>query len=128
MVDLSQESQFRIGTLEVQPAGLRAAWPGGDESVQPLVMQVLIVLFRARGAVVSRDTLVQSCWDGRIVDDNAVSRIISLLRGVGSRSGAFELETIPKIGYRLAATGEAAAQDETEASGDRPRPNRRRLL
>jgi TolB-like protein/DNA-binding winged helix-turn-helix (wHTH) protein len=128
MVDLSQEGPFRIGTLEVQPAGLRVAWPGGEEAVQPRAMQVLTVLARADGAVVSRDTLVQSCWDGRIVDDNAVSRIISLLRGVGSRSGAFELETIPKIGYRLAATGEAAAQDETEASGDRPRPNRRRLL
>jgi TolB-like protein/DNA-binding winged helix-turn-helix (wHTH) protein len=128
MVDLSQESQFRIGTLEVQPAGLRAAWPGGDESVQPLVMQVLIVLFRARGAVVSRDTLVQSCWDGRIVDDNAVSRIISLLRGLGSRSGAFDLETIPKIGYRLAATGETLAPAPGEAPSEKPRPDRRRVL
>src|SRR5215469_2035349 len=116
MVDLSQESPFRVGTLEVQPAGLRVAWPGGEEAVQPRVMQVLVVLTQAGGAVVSRDALVQACWDGRIVDDNAVSRIISLLRGLGSRSEAFELETIPKIGYRLAAAGETPALAGTEAT------------
>ncbi len=81
-------------------------------------MQFLIALHRADGAVVSKDDLLQSCWEGRIVGDDAINRVVSRLRGVAQNGagGQFRIETITKVGYRLLSkSGEA----EQTASDDR---------
>lgn len=66
-------------------------------------MQVLVALFKARGAIVTRDDLIASCWSGRIVGDNAIQRTISRIRDLAAANepAGFRLETIPKVGYRL---------------------------
>jgi tetratricopeptide (TPR) repeat protein len=81
------------------------------ETLEPRVMQVLVALSRAQGAVVSRDDLIASCWDGRIVGDNAIQRTISRLRDVaeGIGSSCFRLETVSKVGYRLLEIEQATA-------------------
>jgi hypothetical protein len=53
-MDLSLEKPFRIGLADVTPATLRVAWNGHEETLQPRVMEVLLVLARAGGDVVSR--------------------------------------------------------------------------
>lgn len=71
-------------------------------------MQVLVAMAQAPGATISRDELVERCWDGRIVGDNAVHRAISRLRLLGEDfGGAFTIETVPRIGYRLEAATDA---------------------
>ncbi len=60
-------------------------------------MQVLVALHRASPDVVSRDDLVAQCWDGRVVGDDAINGAIGKLRRL-----SFVIETIPRIGYRLA--------------------------
>ncbi|MDQ2860450.1 MAG: winged helix-turn-helix domain-containing protein [Pseudomonadota bacterium] len=72
--------------------------------LQPRVMQVLVALARANGEVVSREALVDSCWSGLSVGEDALSRSIQTLRRSveTEAAGAFTVETIPKIGYRLA--------------------------
>jgi hypothetical protein len=37
-------------------------------------MEVLVALARANGAVVSREALIESCWGGRTVSDDAIER------------------------------------------------------
>jgi Tol biopolymer transport system component len=66
-------------------------------------MQVLVALARAHGAVVSRDELIRQCWGGRIVGDDAINRCVSKVRQLSELGGgkAFEIETIPRVGYRL---------------------------
>ncbi|MGH6911171.1 MAG: hypothetical protein ACREEG_13370, partial [Phenylobacterium sp.] len=68
-------------------------------------MQALLVLLRAQGRTVTRDQFVDACWDGRIVSDDAISRVIALVRGIERQFDPppFHLETIPKIGFRLKA-------------------------
>ncbi len=101
---------------DVDPAALRLAWPGGEASVQPRAMQVLVQLFRARGAVVSRDSLIQSCWGSRAVSDDSINRVIHLLRRVARQGGGpFAIHTVAKVGYRLSAPAGAVA------GGDPPR-------
>ena len=99
----------------MDPAGLRLAWPGGQASVQPRAMQVLIQLSRAKGAVVSRDSLIQSCWGSRAVSDDSINRVIHLLRQVARQSGGqgFAIHTIATVGYRLSAPG-----GDEEAGGE----------
>lgn len=64
-------------------------------------MQVLVALARRAEEVVSRDELVTLCWAGRIVGEDAIQRAVAKVRHLGEGSGAFAIETIPRVGYRL---------------------------
>lgn len=96
-IDLAREPDFAIGEVKVRPS-LRQA---GEETLEPRVMQVLVALSARRGDVVSRDELIQRCWDGRIVGDDAITRCIGQVRKLGEHTGAFAIETIARVGYRL---------------------------
>lgn len=98
-VDLSREADFRLGTAFIQPSLCRFDVSGGSEQVEPRVMQVLVALAR-EDRVVSRDDLGRLCWDGRIVTPGAINRCVGEVRKLGER-GAFAVETIPRVGYRL---------------------------
>ncbi len=77
---------------------------GGEQwRLEPRVMRVLCALADAGGSVVSKERLVELCWDGRAVTDDAVQRCIAAIRKVGAAAqpGSFSIETIPRIGYRL---------------------------
>ncbi len=65
-------------------------------------MQVLLMLADARGGVVTRDKLIENCWGGQIVGDDAVNRAIAeLRRALRETEAALSVETIPRVGYRL---------------------------
>jgi DNA-binding winged helix-turn-helix (wHTH) protein/tetratricopeptide (TPR) repeat protein len=100
---LAHEPSFAIGPVEVHPATRTVRRDGVDEIVEPRVMQVLVALAAANGGVLARDDLVQSCWDGRIVGDDAINRVLSRLRRLAEGIGhdAFAIETITRTGYRL---------------------------
>ncbi|MBU1516727.1 MAG: winged helix-turn-helix domain-containing protein [Alphaproteobacteria bacterium] len=88
--------------------------------LQPRVMQVLVTLSLADGAVVSRDDLIETCWGGRVVGEDAITLVMMKLRKLAARSGgAFVVETIPRVGYRLA---EGAPAPPQEPSGGDARP------
>lgn len=91
---------------------------GRTHVIEPRVMQVLLALLRADGAIVSREALNASCWDGRIVGDDAINRVISRLRRLETElGGVFRIETVTRVGYRLVLAGEeggaALAPDPT---------------
>ena len=100
VVDLARAARFRLGDLEVDPPRRRVST---GETLEPRVMQVLVALARANGAVVSRDELIRTCWDGRIVGEDSITRVVGALRRLAEEpgGGAFKIETVPKVGYRL---------------------------
>lgn len=103
-IRLSEEEPLRLGALTVEPALRRVAHDRGPaEIVEPRVMQVLVALIHAEGRILSRDELLMSCWHGVVVGEDAINRVMVRLRrlldGVGQ--GAFKLETVTKVGYRL---------------------------
>ncbi len=102
-MQLAGAARYRLGAVDVDPSMLEAAWPGGRAAVQPRAMQVLTMLAEAEGSVVSRDQLVAGCWDGRAVSEDAINRVIHLLRALAETSGGrgFSIQTIAKVGYRL---------------------------
>lgn len=138
-IDLAHEAPFRLGTLEVRPALRQLVREDGSEEVlEPRVMQVLVALARVGGAIVSRDDLTRSCWEGRVVGEDAINRVVSRLRraaeGIGQ--GSFRIETITKVGYRLLREDEAGspapAPDSplarAQAEAQRLRLDRRAML
>ena len=118
-VVLAHEAPFALPPLHVEPALRRVVRDdGADTIVEPLVMQVLVALARAHGDILTRDELVDRCWGGRIVGDDSIARVIALLRKLGAEfgQGAFTIETITKVGYRLLAAGAAAASTPVSAT------------
>lgn len=103
-IDLAHEAELRLGRLTIRP-GVRQVVDeaGAAEILEPRVMQVLVALAREPGRILSRDDLIELCWDGRIVGEDAINRVISRLRRVaeGIGAGVFRIETITKVGYRL---------------------------
>lgn len=110
-IKLAQVPPFRLGEVLVDPPRRRVSRGDRSEILEPRVMQVLVVLAEANGAVISRDELIERCWGGRIVGENAINRAISHIRQMASDLGVdcFELETITKVGYRMVVVNEAAA-------------------
>ena len=103
-VDLTKSEPFALGGTQVEPRLHQVAFTDGtSESLEPRVMEVLVALARARGAVVSRADLFAACWGGTVVGEDALQRVIQRLRKVAVRSGSFEIETITKVGYRLSS-------------------------
>ena len=74
--DLAQEADLDLGALRVSPSACRVFADGRTIRVEAQTMAELVVLARASGATVSRDKLVESCWQGRIVSDDAITRTI----------------------------------------------------
>src|SRR4029078_11322741 len=127
---LSAEPDFALGDVAVHPSLLEMTRGGHRQPVEPRVMQVLVALAGAGGAVVSRDELIQRCWEGRVVGDAAINRCIFRLRELadaGGGSPSFQIETIPRVGYRLVAQEPAlaAAAVATVAAAVTAKPNKR---
>lgn len=115
---LAHEKSFRLGRAKVDPSTRRIEADGRAETIEPRMMQVLVVMARARGEVVTRDEVVTQCWDGRIVGEDAVNRVFFRLRQLSQvlGPGTFRIETIPRVGYRLDVT-EAAIADTARQPG-----------
>ena len=103
IIALAHEPPFALAGLRLLPPTREIVAPDGARTVvEPRVMQVLIALARADGAIVTRDALIASCWEGRIVGEDAINRVISRLRHAGVEcGGVFRIETVTRIGYRL---------------------------
>ena len=94
---------FDLGPWTVIPE--RGLIRQGDrkEHLEPMVMDVLVVLASRQGAVVTRDQLVHDVWNDRFVTDEAIVAKIATLRqklGDDSKNPKY-IETIPRRGYRL---------------------------
>lgn len=106
---LGHEPPFTVGVLRVDPSVREIESGDRRETLEPRVMQVLVALARADGRIVTRDELIDWCWGGRIVGEDAINRAIFRLRQVAGSigDGSFSIETITKVGYRLVARPKA---------------------
>jgi DNA-binding winged helix-turn-helix (wHTH) protein/tetratricopeptide (TPR) repeat protein len=101
--DLSLRPDFQLGPMLVSPARRLVQGPGGSAHVQPLIMQVFLMLVDARGHVVTRNDLFDQVWGGVVIGDDSLNRAIGKVRQIGTQvaPSLFEIETIPRTGYRL---------------------------
>lgn len=114
-IDLLTEPPFRVGAATIDPATRDAVYGESVERIQPKNLKVLIALARHRAKLVSRDRIVELCWDGRIVGEDVINRAISNLRQFAERAGGFAIETVPRAGYRLTETATARSPGSRRA-------------
>jgi DNA-binding winged helix-turn-helix (wHTH) protein/formylglycine-generating enzyme required for sulfatase activity/dienelactone hydrolase len=123
-VDLAQELDFTLGNLAVRPSSREVVRGSEREILEPRVMQVLVLLARHRGQVISRDQLIEACWAGRVVGEDAINRCIARVRRLAETHGGFSVETIARVGYRLTEQ-EAVAEAALSSAVERTTPKRR---
>jgi DNA-binding winged helix-turn-helix (wHTH) protein len=101
-VELARERDIRLGAALIRPSRRELVARGRRLRLEPRVMQVLVTLARANGGVVSQRELIDACWGGRIVGEDAIYRCIVQLRAMAATlEGAFCIQTIARVGYRL---------------------------
>ncbi|HEY2011712.1 MAG TPA: winged helix-turn-helix domain-containing protein [Rhizomicrobium sp.] len=131
LIDLAHQPDFALGRLTIKPSTREVVRPDGvREVLEPRVMQVLVALYQASPEVLSRDDLIAQCWEGRIVGDDAMNGAIKKLRRLSGTGQApfFSIETIPRVGYRLVAPGQAEHAGVADKSGGHPGVGNRRVL
>jgi DNA-binding winged helix-turn-helix (wHTH) protein/tetratricopeptide (TPR) repeat protein len=125
-IDLATTPSFRVGPLCVEPALRQVSTAATEpETLEPRVMLVLVALARAEGGIVSRNGLIEQCWDSRIVGEDSINRVISRLRKLATAHGdtLFSIETISKVGYRLVFSVQCqAAKSHVQSRADDPAP------
>ena len=79
---------------------------GAIVPVEPQVFDLLLYLIQHRERVVSKDELIATVWNGRIVSESALFNRINAARMVIGDSGGLQrlIKTLPKKGIRFVGT------------------------
>ena len=102
---MNSARQIVVGDWRVDGPGCRIERDGASVSLEPKVMDLLLLLAARSGEVVGRDALLAELWPGVIVGEDTLARTMSKLRRAlddDVKQPAY-IETIPKRGYRLVA-------------------------
>ena len=77
-------------------------WRGGElVQIFPKSLEILVLLVDRKGAIVSREELLETVWKDTFVEESNITYTISLLRKtLGSKN---YIQTVPKRGYRFTA-------------------------
>jgi TolB-like protein len=97
--------RYRFGPYELDPAGFELRAHGVPAVAEPQVLALLFYLVANRHRMVSKDDLIESVWQGRIVSDAAIaSRIKSVRQLVGDNGTAQQvIRTVHGRGFRFVA-------------------------
>ena len=102
--------------------------------LEPRAMEVLLYFAQKPGQVISRDELIEQIWNGRIVSDHAIYRVINQIRkSLDSTDKNSYLTTLSKKGYKLIQPVseydvEVMPQDSTQAKLEENTQNRKSPL
>ena len=84
--------------------------------LEPMVVELLAYFCRHTDQIISRDQLIEQVWLGRLITDNAVTKVINKLRknlNDDPRKPRF-IATFPKKGYKFIACVSEVVEDNIE--------------
>jgi len=93
---------YEFGSVRVDATNRLLYKDGEQLSLQPRVIDTLVVLVKNARTVVDKDTLLTEVWPDVVVEEGGLKRNISILRKALGEHGQF-IETFPKRGYRFNA-------------------------
>lgn len=115
--DAGNETLFlwRFGNAEFDQAALRLRIDGKPRKLERKPAQVLELLLVHAGEVVTREELMETVWKGRVVVENVLSTAVGKLRSELAGVDAVEIETAPRVGYRLTGSIERSVSRQRVA-------------
>lgn len=114
-IDVAHARDFDLGPARVRTSLLQIHFGTRTETVERRVMQLLVALVRADGAPVSRDELIECCWGGLIVSDDAINQSVSKLRKALAGIPGVAVTSVPRVGYRIIVEPQGAAGEDRTA-------------
>ena len=116
--------------MMVSPARRKIEGPAGSLQVEPLTMQVFLLLLDHANEVVTRDAIFAAGWGGAMVGDDSLNRAINRVRRIAAETGPdlFEIETIPRTGYRLIGDFPGFEMNSGSVGDEQPEGISRRTL
>ncbi|MGH9811205.1 MAG: winged helix-turn-helix domain-containing protein, partial [Terriglobia bacterium] len=115
---------FADHVLDTERRELRRG--GALISLEPQVFDVLVFLIANRDRVVSRDDLIASVWNGRIVSESTLTSRINAARKAVGDSGEQQslIRTIPRKGFRFVGALDDQTAVASEVLHPEPLPDR----
>jgi TolB-like protein/Flp pilus assembly protein TadD len=97
--------KFQFGSFSLDTGQFELHGPAGAIDLEPQVFALLAFLMENADRVVSKDEIIDSVWEGRIVSDaNLNSRVNAARRAVGDDGKAQAvIKTFPRRGFRFVA-------------------------
>ena len=94
---------FKLHDFIIKPSQYIICSKNGEHKIEPKVMDLLVILAKAKGQIISRDTLIKLLWENQNTTDYALNTLISTLRKTFDDNPQTPkyIETISKLGYRL---------------------------
>jgi Tol biopolymer transport system component/DNA-binding winged helix-turn-helix (wHTH) protein len=96
---------IEFGQYRYDPASQVLYGDGDEIPLPPRVARVLELLIERRGAIASKEELIERAWPGAFVTEDSLTQAVSQLRqllGDDPQRPAF-VETVPRRGYRFIA-------------------------
>lgn len=92
---------IRFGSFEIDMARNELRDAGAAIEVEPQVFSLIAFLASKPGRVLSRDEIIDSVWNGRIVSDSAISTRINAARQALGDDGKSQrvIRTVPRRGF-----------------------------
>ncbi len=114
---------YKIGSWTFSPSAARLAAGDDVRQLTPQQLAVLAALLAAPDHTLSKEALLAQAWPGKVVSDDAITRVISDLRKLldGTKDQQNYIKTLHGFGYQL-----EAPVSSIEAAPP-ARPKRRRL-
>jgi DNA-binding winged helix-turn-helix (wHTH) protein len=93
----------RFAHCELDPDRRTLSRDGKHVHVEPQVFDLLLALVEADGAVVSKETLVETVWRGLHISDATISSRINAARKAVGDNGKTQriIKTVPKVGFQI---------------------------
>lgn len=125
--------RWRFGEVEFDEARRELRVAGLPVDIEQKPLDVLSLLLRHAGEVVTKDELFDTVWSGRVTVDNVLATAVGKLRKVLTAAGEARIATLPRIGYRFDGAVERMAVGAAPASplaleAGKPVPGRTQFL
>lgn len=104
----SQGMVLRFGAAALHVSRRELFVAGQKIDLEPKPLDLLLLLLRQPGELVSKEALFAEIWAGRIVTDSVLTRCVAKLRQALADDG-LQIETVHGYGYRF--TGELSYED-----------------
>ena len=94
---------WRFGEVVLDERSLELSVDGALVSLEPKALELLRVLVRRPGEVVTKDELLEAVWPGRVVTEGVLGKAVAKLRAALGDADGQLVRTAHGYGYRLVA-------------------------
>lgn len=119
--------KYLFDDFELDTTRAELRWAGRDVAIEPKTYALLCLLVGSHDRLVTKDEIIETIWDGRVVSDSVISTAIKLVRRALGDDGDIQafVKTIRGRGFRFVGTvklvsaGQAGQPPQVQR-GDKP--------